>query len=43
MFIVSYLIVKIRKNKKQKPKSIRGRLEKDIVGYYTMDYYTAVK
>lgn len=35
---VSLIIVKIRK----KPKTISG-LEKNIVTYYTMDYYTTVK
>lgn len=35
---VSFIIVKIKK----KPKTISG-LEKNIVTYYTMDYYTTVK
>lgn len=35
---VSFIIVKIR----EKPKTVSG-LEKDIVTYYTMDYYTIVR
>lgn len=35
---VSFIIVKIR----EKPKTV-SELEKDIVTYYTMDYYTIVR